>query len=138
MAWCFMPLKCCFPIFNSYVAFFWALNINPFFSILPFQYLLFNVNLVKFTLKNKNLVKLFVLHMEVESNFFVRFSCTISYIDHQFFDMWQIIFRCLDSSYTSCLQEILTMKSGAVQNSPPDKPQQEPGPWSPVGSFFSI
>ncbi|KAL2984063.1 hypothetical protein AAZX31_12G069600 [Glycine max] len=29
-------------------------------------------------------------------------------------------------------EEILTMKSGAVQNSPPDKPQQEPGPWSPV------
>lgn len=25
------------------------------------------------------------------------------------------------------------MKSGAVQNSPPEKPQQEPGPWSPVG-----
>ncbi|RDX63613.1 hypothetical protein CR513_57935, partial [Mucuna pruriens] len=29
-------------------------------------------------------------------------------------------------------EEILTMKSGAVQNSPPDKPQHEPGPWSPV------
>ncbi|KAF7823457.1 uncharacterized protein G2W53_021601 [Senna tora] len=29
-------------------------------------------------------------------------------------------------------EEILTMKGGAVQNSPPDKPQHEPGPWSPV------
>jgi len=24
------------------------------------------------------------------------------------------------------------MKGGAVQNSPTEKPQQEPGPWSPV------
>lgn len=30
------------------------------------------------------------------------------------------------------LQEILTRKSGAVQNSPPDKSQPEPSPWSPV------
>ncbi|GAU14636.1 hypothetical protein TSUD_97000 [Trifolium subterraneum] len=29
-------------------------------------------------------------------------------------------------------EEILTMKSGAVQNSPPDKAQHEPSPWSPV------
>ncbi|XP_057449061.1 uncharacterized protein LOC130740460 isoform X2 [Lotus japonicus] len=29
-------------------------------------------------------------------------------------------------------EEILTMKSGAVQNSPPHKPQHEPSPWSPV------
>ncbi|PSR86626.1 Serine-rich adhesin for platelets like [Actinidia chinensis var. chinensis] len=29
-------------------------------------------------------------------------------------------------------EEILTMKSGAVQNSPPDKCLPEPGPWSPV------
>ncbi|KAL2328667.1 hypothetical protein Fmac_022094 [Flemingia macrophylla] len=29
-------------------------------------------------------------------------------------------------------EEILTIKSGAVQNSPPEKPQQEPSPWSPV------
>ncbi|CAL0334059.1 unnamed protein product [Lupinus luteus] len=29
-------------------------------------------------------------------------------------------------------EEILTMKSGAVQNSPPEKPQHEPNPWSPV------
>ncbi|XP_058729862.1 uncharacterized protein LOC131601945 [Vicia villosa] len=29
-------------------------------------------------------------------------------------------------------EEILTMKSGAVQNSPPDKVQNEPNPWSPV------
>lgn len=29
-------------------------------------------------------------------------------------------------------EEILTMKTGAVQNSPPDKSQPEPGPWSPV------
>ncbi|CAJ1979367.1 unnamed protein product [Sphenostylis stenocarpa] len=28
-------------------------------------------------------------------------------------------------------EEMLTMKSGAVQNSPTDKPQLEPGPWSP-------
>lgn len=30
------------------------------------------------------------------------------------------------------LQEILTMKGGAVQHSPPDKSLPEPGPWSPV------
>ncbi|GAB2285133.1 hypothetical protein Dimus_019586 [Dionaea muscipula] len=29
-------------------------------------------------------------------------------------------------------EEILTLKSGPVQNSPPDKPFPEPGPWSPV------
>ncbi|CAK7339451.1 unnamed protein product [Dovyalis caffra] len=29
-------------------------------------------------------------------------------------------------------EEILTMKGGAVQNSPPDKFEHEPGPWSPV------
>ncbi|XP_050893581.1 uncharacterized protein LOC127100429 isoform X41 [Lathyrus oleraceus] len=29
-------------------------------------------------------------------------------------------------------EEILMMKSGAVQNSPPDKVQNEPNPWSPV------
>ncbi|KAL5716852.1 hypothetical protein ACHQM5_009967 [Ranunculus cassubicifolius] len=29
-------------------------------------------------------------------------------------------------------EEILTMKTGAVQNSPPDKPSPELGPWSPV------
>ncbi|XP_022986754.1 uncharacterized protein LOC111484416 isoform X4 [Cucurbita maxima] len=29
-------------------------------------------------------------------------------------------------------EEILTMKTGAVQNSPPDKSKPEPGPWSPV------
>ncbi|CAL5426581.1 unnamed protein product [Camellia sinensis] len=29
-------------------------------------------------------------------------------------------------------EKILTMKSGAVQNSPPDKSLPEPGPWSPV------
>ncbi|CAI8616492.1 unnamed protein product [Vicia faba] len=29
-------------------------------------------------------------------------------------------------------ENILTMKSGAVQNSPPDKVQNEPNPWSPV------
>ncbi|PIA32076.1 hypothetical protein AQUCO_04600025v1 [Aquilegia coerulea] len=29
-------------------------------------------------------------------------------------------------------EEILTMKTGAVQNSPPDKSLPEPGPWSPV------
>lgn len=29
-------------------------------------------------------------------------------------------------------EEILTMKTGAVQNSPPDKSIPEPGPWSPV------
>ncbi|CAK9314452.1 unnamed protein product [Citrullus colocynthis] len=29
-------------------------------------------------------------------------------------------------------EEILTMKTGAVQNSPPNKSQPEPGPWSPV------
>ncbi|KAK2975380.1 hypothetical protein RJ640_012391 [Escallonia rubra] len=29
-------------------------------------------------------------------------------------------------------EDILTMKSGAVTNSPPDKSQPEPGPWSPV------
>jgi len=30
------------------------------------------------------------------------------------------------------------MKGGAVQNSPPEKVQHEPSPWSPVGQFFSI
>ncbi|KAK7257744.1 hypothetical protein RIF29_31946 [Crotalaria pallida] len=35
-------------------------------------------------------------------------------------------------------EEILTMKGGAVQNSPPEKPQHEPSPWSPVGSSFII
>ncbi|KAE9593222.1 hypothetical protein Lalb_Chr19g0137501 [Lupinus albus] len=29
-------------------------------------------------------------------------------------------------------EEFLTIKSGAVQNSPPEKPQHEPNPWSPV------
>ncbi|RHN60835.1 hypothetical protein MtrunA17_Chr4g0030141 [Medicago truncatula] len=29
-------------------------------------------------------------------------------------------------------EEILTMKGGAVQNSPPEKAQHEPSPWSPV------
>ncbi|KAK3018812.1 hypothetical protein RJ639_003044 [Escallonia herrerae] len=29
-------------------------------------------------------------------------------------------------------EDILTMKGGAVTNSPPDKSQPEPGPWSPV------
>ena len=33
------------------------------------------------------------------------------------------------------MQEILTMKTGAVQNSPPDKSKPEPGPWSPVCSL---
>lgn len=34
-------------------------------------------------------------------------------------------------------QEILTKKSGAVQNSPPEKTLPEPGPWSPV-TFYLI
>ncbi|RZC76527.1 hypothetical protein C5167_000654 [Papaver somniferum] len=29
-------------------------------------------------------------------------------------------------------EDVLTMKTGAVQNSPPDKPVPEPSPWSPV------
>ncbi|XP_057955925.1 uncharacterized protein LOC131149483 isoform X2 [Malania oleifera] len=29
-------------------------------------------------------------------------------------------------------EDILSMKTGAVQNSPPDKSESEPGPWSPV------
>ncbi|CAH9075127.1 unnamed protein product [Cuscuta europaea] len=29
-------------------------------------------------------------------------------------------------------EDVLTMKGGAVQNSPPDKPLPEPSPWSPV------
>ncbi|CAH9107386.1 unnamed protein product [Cuscuta epithymum] len=29
-------------------------------------------------------------------------------------------------------EDVLTMKGGAVQNSPPDKPRPEPSPWSPV------
>jgi hypothetical protein len=49
-----------------------------------------------------------------------------------------VIFAMFDSSYSLRLQEILTMKSGAVQNSPPDKAHHEPNPWSPVGPFFSI
>lgn len=40
--------------------------------------------------------------------------------------------------FNSCifLQEILTLKSGAVQHSPQDKTQPEPGPWSPVISGY--
>lgn len=35
--------------------------------------------------------------------------------------------------YLKCFcQDILTMKTGAVQNSPPDKTIPEPGPYSPV------
>lgn len=33
----------------------------------------------------------------------------------------------------SC-QEVLEQKTGAVQNSPPDKTPPEPSPWSPVCS----
>ncbi|KAF3956229.1 hypothetical protein CMV_018624 [Castanea mollissima] len=36
------------------------------------------------------------------------------------------------AAFESAGEEILTMKSGAVQHSPPDKSQPEPGPWSPV------
>ena len=35
-------------------------------------------------------------------------------------------------------QEILTMKSGAVQNSPKDKSIPEPGPWSQVQFYFLL
>ncbi|XP_057750206.1 uncharacterized protein LOC130968771 [Arachis stenosperma] len=35
-------------------------------------------------------------------------------------------------------EEILTMKGGAVQNSPPEKPQHEPSPWSPVRKHQAI
>lgn len=41
-------------------------------------------------------------------------------------------------SHKISLQEILTMKSGAVQNSPPDKSLPEPSPWSPVCHSSSI
>ncbi|TVU01338.1 hypothetical protein EJB05_53208, partial [Eragrostis curvula] len=34
----------------------------------------------------------------------------------------------------ACGQEVLEQKSGAVQNSPPDKSAPEPSPWSPVCS----
>lgn len=43
---------------------------------------------------------------------------------------------CLGHLIQNYLQEILTMKSGAVQHSPPDKSQPEPGPWSPVWPNF--
>ncbi|POO01553.1 hypothetical protein TorRG33x02_028600 [Trema orientale] len=36
------------------------------------------------------------------------------------------------AAFEAAGEEILTMKSGAVQNSPPEKAQPEPGPWSPV------
>ncbi|KAM6578778.1 hypothetical protein CsatB_030615 [Cannabis sativa] len=36
------------------------------------------------------------------------------------------------AAFEAAGEEILTMKSGAVQNSPEEKPQREPGPWSPV------
>ncbi|XP_038706496.1 uncharacterized protein LOC120002020 isoform X2 [Tripterygium wilfordii] len=36
------------------------------------------------------------------------------------------------AAFEAAGEEIFTMKSGAVQNSPPDKPLPEPGPWSPV------
>ncbi|KAJ4725959.1 Retrovirus-related Pol polyprotein from transposon TNT 1-94 [Melia azedarach] len=36
------------------------------------------------------------------------------------------------AAFEAAGEEILTMKSGAVQNSPPDKSLPEPGPWSPV------
>ncbi|XP_059429753.1 uncharacterized protein LOC132163471 [Corylus avellana] len=36
------------------------------------------------------------------------------------------------AAFEAAGEEILTMKSGAVQNSPPDKCPHEPGPWSPV------
>ncbi|CAN1249442.1 hypothetical protein LINPERPRIM_LOCUS7142 [Linum perenne] len=35
-------------------------------------------------------------------------------------------------------EEMLTKKSGAVQHSPPDKSQPEPGPWSPVCPFSTV
>ncbi|KAJ6682048.1 hypothetical protein OIU74_020319 [Salix koriyanagi] len=36
------------------------------------------------------------------------------------------------AAFEAAGEEILTMKGGAVRNSPPDKAQYEPGPWSPV------
>ncbi|XP_011004584.1 PREDICTED: uncharacterized protein LOC105111049 isoform X1 [Populus euphratica] len=36
------------------------------------------------------------------------------------------------AAFEAAGEEILTMKGGAVRNSPPDKVQHEPGPWSPV------
>ncbi|KAJ0084261.1 hypothetical protein Patl1_30785 [Pistacia atlantica] len=36
------------------------------------------------------------------------------------------------AAFEAAGEEILTMKRGAVQHSPPDKTQNEPGPWSPV------
>ncbi|KAF9682337.1 hypothetical protein SADUNF_Sadunf05G0098600 [Salix dunnii] len=36
------------------------------------------------------------------------------------------------AAFEAAGEEILTMKGGAVRNSPPDKVQNEPGPWSPV------
>ncbi|XP_048323753.2 uncharacterized protein LOC107411275 isoform X2 [Ziziphus jujuba] len=36
------------------------------------------------------------------------------------------------AAFEAAGEEILTTKSGAVQHSPPDKSQPEPGPWSPV------
>lgn len=36
------------------------------------------------------------------------------------------------AAFEAAGEEILTMKSGAVQNSPQDRSQPEPGPWSPV------
>ncbi|KAJ7980945.1 Retrovirus-related Pol polyprotein from transposon TNT 1-94 [Quillaja saponaria] len=36
------------------------------------------------------------------------------------------------AAFEAAGEDILTIKSGAVQNSPPDKPPHELGPWSPV------
>lgn len=42
-------------------------------------------------------------------------------------------FPCYPESYAASLwQEILTLKTGAVKHSPPDKSVHEPSPWSPV------
>lgn len=47
--------------------------------------------------------------------------------------------KAMDAQIVGHLQDILTRKSGAVQNSPPDKHLPEPSPWSPVFlSFLSL
>lgn len=73
--------------------------------------------------------------MAIESYFYFSLNLTTLYGPLVLCNAVDFFFM-FDPSYTSCLQEILTMKSGAVQNSPPDKTQHEPGPWSPVGSSF--
>jgi len=48
------------------------------------------------------------------------------------FSSLQIPFFVTELSVIHSCQEILEQKTGAVQNSPPDKTAPEPSPWSPV------